>query len=181
MKRSKARSTENIDFARSQRNSSNEFASTVWEWIRNRLCCDQKFRRELPIPPYIVDFCCVDLELIIEIDGEPHLTPEGLEHDRRRDQYLSSLGYKILRISGYDVVRDGSGVIERIRQFVRAEIDDANPSPPAPLPEAGRGEPDLKPIGVSEYQITTNLPEQLRSSLPSIEQIEAELGGFEDE
>jgi len=38
-----------------------------------------------------------------------------------------------------------------------------------------------KPIGVSEYQITANLPEQLRSLLPSIEQIEAELGGFEDE
>lgn len=38
-----------------------------------------------------------------------------------------------------------------------------------------------KPIGVSEYQITANLPEQLRSSLPSIEQIEAELGGFKDE
>jgi len=38
-----------------------------------------------------------------------------------------------------------------------------------------------KPIGVSEYQITANLPEQLRSSLPSIEQIEAELGGFGNE
>lgn len=38
-----------------------------------------------------------------------------------------------------------------------------------------------KPIGVSEYEITANLPEQLRSSLPSIEQIEAELGGFDDE
>ena len=38
-----------------------------------------------------------------------------------------------------------------------------------------------KSIGVSEYQITSNLPEQLRSSLPSIEQIEVELGGFDDE
>jgi len=38
-----------------------------------------------------------------------------------------------------------------------------------------------KPIGVSEYEISANLPEQLRSSLPSIEQIEAELGGFENE
>jgi len=38
-----------------------------------------------------------------------------------------------------------------------------------------------KPIGVSEYQITSNLPEQLRSSLPSIEQIEAELGDWESE
>ncbi|QDV47429.1 hypothetical protein Enr13x_73380 [Stieleria neptunia] len=38
-----------------------------------------------------------------------------------------------------------------------------------------------KPIGVSEYQITENLPEQFRSSIPSIEQIEAELGGWDDE
>ncbi len=38
-----------------------------------------------------------------------------------------------------------------------------------------------EPIGVSEYQITEKLPDQLRSSLPSIEQIEAELAGFDDE
>ena len=47
--------------------------------------------------------------------------------------------------------------------------------------EEGRRQNMNKPIGVSEYQITANLPEQLRSSLPSIEQIEAELGGFDDD
>ena len=140
MKRSHARSEESIKFAKSQRQTSNEFASTVWQWIRNRQCSNQKFRREFPIPPYFVDFCCVELKLVIEIDGEHHLTVEGIEHDRIRDQYLRSLGYQILRIPGYDVIRDDIDVIERIRKFVQTAIQAVNPSPPAPLPEAGRGE-----------------------------------------
>ena len=140
MKRNKVRSQDSIEFAQSQRRTSNEFASTVWQWIRNRQCCNQKFRREVPIPPYTVDFGCVDLKLVIEIDGERHLSDEGIEHDRIRDRYLRSLGYQVLRIPGYDVIRNGSEVIERIRQFVQAAIANSNPSPPAPLPEAGRGE-----------------------------------------
>jgi very-short-patch-repair endonuclease len=122
MKRSQARSQEAIDFARNQRKNSNEFAFMVWQWLRNRQCCKQKFRREVPIPPYTVDFCCLDLKLVIEIDGEPHLTEHGIEHDRIRDQYLKNLGYQILRIPGYDVVRDGGEVIERIRRFVQTAM-----------------------------------------------------------
>jgi very-short-patch-repair endonuclease len=140
MKRSHGRSEESIEFAKSQRQTSNEFASNVWQWIRNRQCYNQKFRREFPIPPYTVDFCCIELQLIIEIDGEHHLTIEGIEHDRIRDQYLRRLGYQILRIPGYDVIRDNGDVRERIREFVQAAIHAVDPSPPSPLPEAGRGE-----------------------------------------
>ncbi len=144
MKRSQARSKPSIEFAKNQRHTSNEFATTVWQWIRNRQCCNQKFRREVPIPPYTVDFCCVELKLIIEIDGEHHISEAGIEHDRIRDQYLRGLGYQILRIPGYDVIRDGGEVIERIRCFVNAAIQAVNPSPPTPLPEAGRGELEKK-------------------------------------
>lgn len=88
MKHSQARSPEAIEFARSQRRTANEFASTVWQWIRNRQIDGAKFRREFPIAPYTVDFCCVDCMLIIEVDGDSHLTEEGKLHDQMRDRFL---------------------------------------------------------------------------------------------
>jgi very-short-patch-repair endonuclease len=100
MKRNQARSRDSIEFARSQRRMANEFVTVVWQWLRNRQCFKQKFRREYPIPPYTVDFCCVELGIIIEIDGEHHLTPEGIEHDRIRDRFLNSLGFHVFRIQG---------------------------------------------------------------------------------
>ena len=116
----------------------NEFVSIVWQWIRNRQCCKQKFRREYPIPPYTVDFCCVEIGLVIEIDGEHHLTPEGIEHDRIRDRFLNSQGFQVLRIQGYDIIRDGPASRARIYAFVKAAIAFAlereRASPPRPHP-----------------------------------------------
>ena len=72
----------------------------MWQWIRNRQICNQKFRREYPIPPYTVDFCCVELKLILEIDGADHFTSAGKEHDRVRDGFLKRRGYRVVRVSG---------------------------------------------------------------------------------
>ena len=77
-----ARDPEAIQFARDQRATANEFARTVWQWVRNRQICRQKFRREYPLPPYTADFCCVDLKLILEVDGADHFTEAGRERDR---------------------------------------------------------------------------------------------------
>jgi very-short-patch-repair endonuclease len=121
MKRREARSSESIEFAKNQRRTANEFASTVWQWIRNRQIEGVKFRREFPIPPYTVDFCSVEERLIIEVDGQAHFSEEGERHDHARDQYLESLGYRILRIPGYDVIRDGGKVIHQIGEFVRSK------------------------------------------------------------
>ncbi len=123
----------------------NDFASTVWSWIRNRQIFGQKFRREFPIPPYTADFCCVELGLVIEIDGEPHFTETGRKRDGIRDLFLQRCGYRVLRIPGYDVVKDDEKVIESIREFVKDALDSGknwpadenSPSPPAPLPESG--------------------------------------------
>ena len=119
MKKSKARSKQNIDFAKSQRRMASDYVLIVWQWVRDRQVLGQKFRREHPVPPYTVDFFCVELGLVIEIDGQPHLTPEGIAHDQIRDRFLKSLGYKILRIPGYEILRDSQSVRNRIVGFVR--------------------------------------------------------------
>ncbi len=119
MKKSMARFKQNIDFAKSQRRMAIDYVLIVWQWLRDRQVLGQKFRREHPVPPYTVDFFCVELGLVIEIDGQPHLTPEGIAHDRVRDRFLKSQGYKILRIPGYEILRDSQSVRNRIVGFIK--------------------------------------------------------------
>jgi len=69
--------------------------------------------------PYMVEFCCVALKLVVEVDGEHHFIDQGLQHDRRRDQYLRDVGYDILRIPGYDVLRDSRDARTRIEEAIR--------------------------------------------------------------
>ena len=47
--------------------------------FESRQVCRQKFRREYPLPPYTADFCCVELKLILEVDGADHFTEAGME------------------------------------------------------------------------------------------------------
>jgi very-short-patch-repair endonuclease len=119
VKKSIARLKQNVDFAKSQRRMASDYVLIVWQWLRDRRVLGQKFRREHPVPPYTVDFFCVELGLVIEIDGQPHLTPEGIAHDRVRDRFLKSLGYEILRIPGYEILRDSQSVRNRIVGFVK--------------------------------------------------------------
>jgi very-short-patch-repair endonuclease len=124
MNHTPARSPEAIDFARSQRATANEFARTVWQFVRNRQICNQKFRREYPIPPYTADFCCIELKLILEIDGADHFTETGQDRDRVRDEFLNERGFRVVRIAGCDVLRDGRQVREMIVEEVKKRMEE---------------------------------------------------------
>jgi very-short-patch-repair endonuclease len=116
--RTAGRDESNLEFAKTQREFSNEFADKVWYWLRNRKIHDAKFRREYPIPPYTADFCCVELKLIIEVDGSDHLSEAGLKRDRKRDQFLAGQGFTVLRIPGYEVLREDERAKKKIEGFV---------------------------------------------------------------
>ncbi len=94
----------------------------MWQQLRNRRCEGKKFRREYPIPPYTVDFCCVELKLIVEVDGKDHLTLLGESRDQRRDKFLKKNGYRVVRIPGYQVVKNPAKVMALIRTVVQ-ELD----------------------------------------------------------
>jgi very-short-patch-repair endonuclease len=138
MKRSRARSPEAIEFARTERATANEFANTVWQWVRNRRIANQKLRREYPIPPYTADFCCVELKLILEIDGADHFTADRQQRDLVRDDFLASQGYRMVRIAGYDVLGEPGFCLKNIEEEVNGRmLAIENPSPKAPIPEEG--------------------------------------------
>jgi very-short-patch-repair endonuclease len=67
-----------------------------------------KFHRQKPIGPYIVDFYCPDLRLVIEIDGDSH--GQQADYDARRDATLHHLGLRVLRYTNRDVLSNPEGV-----------------------------------------------------------------------
>ncbi len=136
------RDPERIEFAREQRQTANEFARDMWQLVRGRRLLGEKFRREHPVGPYTLDFVCLDLMLDLEIDGKDHLTEEGRSRDARRDAYLKSLEFEVLRIEGFRLTQHLHSVRCEIEEVVR-RLRMESPSPPTPLPEAGRGETEL--------------------------------------
>jgi very-short-patch-repair endonuclease len=127
------RHLERVSFARDQRQQANEFSRSVWELVRDRRLLGEKFRREYPLGIYTLDFVCLELKLNLEVDGQDHLTEQGTIHDEKRDAYLRSNGFEVLRIPGYRVIQDLESVRDEIAIMIR-KLRSTNPSPPAPLP-----------------------------------------------
>ncbi|WP_428897375.1 primosomal protein N' (replication factor Y) (superfamily II helicase) [Parelusimicrobium proximum] len=92
-------------FARQNRTSPTPQEHKIWNLLKNKLM-GYKFRRQHPVGEYIVDFICVDKNLIIECDGGQHNDAA----DKNRDEYMKARGYKVLRIWNKDIDRDIEGV-----------------------------------------------------------------------
>ena len=87
----------------------------LWRLLRDRRLSGFKFRRQVPVGPYIVDFLCVGAKLIVEADGSQHA--ESLR-DKARDAYLASQGWKVLRFWNNEVLQNREGVLETIFEHV---------------------------------------------------------------
>ncbi|WP_182867234.1 endonuclease domain-containing protein [Rhodopirellula sp. JC639] len=124
IQRSPQRQPERIQFARDQRRQANEFAQDVWQMLRGRRLLGEKFRREHPIGPYTVDFVCLDLQLVVEVDGKDHFTQQGHARDANRDAYLRSEGFQVLRIEGFRVTQDPVDVRKEIEAAVKQRQGD---------------------------------------------------------
>ncbi len=107
-----------LSFARKLRREDTRAEELLWNSLRKSQLEGLKFRRQVPIGPYIVDFLCIAHRLIVELDGVVHLRPEQVLHDTKRDQWLRSQGYTVLRISNDLVISGGNIPLEQIRQAV---------------------------------------------------------------
>ena len=84
----------------------------IWQVLRNRSFCNKKFRRQVQIDNYIVDFVCYDLNLIIELNGSQHLTEEAVKYDEERTRVLKSRGFNVIRYYNNDVLNNLDEVLE---------------------------------------------------------------------
>ena len=77
------------------------------------------FHRQKVIGRYIVDFCCPQAKIIIELDGSQHYEDEGKEKDTVRDKYLQDTGYKVLRYSNLEVNKNFKSVCADIERNLK--------------------------------------------------------------
>jgi very-short-patch-repair endonuclease len=82
----------------------------MWDYLRTLKAEGFHFRRQVPLGRYYADFACHHARLVIEIDGDTHFTRTGLNHDLERDIFLRSQGYRTIRYTNTDVLRNMDGV-----------------------------------------------------------------------
>ena len=88
----------------------------LWEAIRRKQLAGWRFRRQRPIGPYIVDFCCLEQRIVVEVDGEHHRGEDQAGYDAERTAYLEQLGFRVVRLSNAMVMRDLSGALGMIAE-----------------------------------------------------------------
>ena len=90
-----------VDRAREIRKEQTPEEGKLWHLYLKKL--EPRFTRQKIIGPYIVDFYCPKLKLVIEIDGEQHYLEENVAYEKRREDYFQKEGYKILRFYNSDI------------------------------------------------------------------------------
>ncbi|PZU61184.1 MAG: hypothetical protein DI547_01840 [Sphingobium sp.] len=105
----------------------------LWQCLRGQ-ATGLKFRRQHPVGPYIADFYCSSLRLVIEIDGAAHDMGGNPQRDLRRDGFMEENGYKVLRLAASEILKDAGKVAEAIGALGASPLH----QPPAgPPPRAG--------------------------------------------
>ncbi len=92
------------------RQNPTEAETRLWSRLRNRSLANHKFRRQVPIGPYIVDFLCTEHRLIVEADGSQH----GEDVDAPRTAFLEAQGYRVIRFWNNDILARTDSVLEAI-------------------------------------------------------------------
>ncbi|WP_340317854.1 endonuclease domain-containing protein [Rhizorhabdus argentea] len=119
--------------ARSMRSEPTPFEYKLWERLKSSQLGGFKFRRQIALAPYIVDFFCPAIGLIVEVDGNTH----DAAADARRDADFVGRGFSVLRFTNAQVAGNIDGVLEAILNQARASPPRfTHPQPP---PLKGRG------------------------------------------
>jgi very-short-patch-repair endonuclease len=102
--------------ARALRRSAPSTEQLIWKLLRDRRLDGLKFRRQVPVGRYVVDFACLRHRLIVEADGPFH----DAEHDAKRDAWLTAAGFRVIRFLNEDAQNRDWEVIRRILDEVEA-------------------------------------------------------------
>ncbi len=130
--------------ARALRRAQTDAEALLWSKLRSRQIGGLKFRRQRPIGPYFADFACLEIGLVIELDGGQHVDNS---HDVKRAQDMQALGFQTLRFWNNDVLLETEAVLEKILQTAetltltlsRQREREQEKSVSVPSPVLGRG------------------------------------------
>jgi len=110
------------DRARRLRRDQTEAEDCLWQWLRGSRLEGWKWRRQVPVGPFIVDFLCLEAALVVEVDGGVHA--ERAQRDARRDAHLRARGLTVLRFWNREVLAD----IDRVLRTILNECRESDPA-----------------------------------------------------
>jgi very-short-patch-repair endonuclease len=122
--------TGKVSGARRLRRNQTDAERILWLRRRDRRLNGLKFRRQVPIDRYVVDFFCTEAHLVIEVDGGQHASAD----ETKRTSTLEAMGYLVLRFWNNEVHENIEGVLESILNA----LDRSDPPHPTPLPSGER-------------------------------------------
>lgn len=99
-------------FAKSMRHTATDAEHLMWQILRAKQFMNLKFRRQHVIKPYIVDFYCHEIGLVIELDGSQDGLDDAIEYDAERTKFLGALGFTVVRYWNHDVLGRTDVVLE---------------------------------------------------------------------
>jgi very-short-patch-repair endonuclease len=106
-------------FARSLRKNQTDPEAILWSRLRNRQIAGVKFRRQVPIQGYVVDFAALSAHLVIELDGGQH--SDRTEYDENRTKALEAAGFHVLRFWNLDILHHLDGVLHVIDETLKPD------------------------------------------------------------
>jgi very-short-patch-repair endonuclease len=121
---------------RTLRNSMTDAEIRLWQRLRSRQLAGYKFRRLHPYLDFVLDFVCLERNLIVEVDGGQHLESE---RDQGRDKRLQEAGFHVLRFWNNQVFQETDAVVEAIGMALQNAAVTPHPPPNLPLEGGGIG------------------------------------------
>ena len=97
------------------RNNSTYAEVYFWQQVKGSQLEGRKFRRQVSIGSYVVDFYCPEEKLVVELDGDVHFNEEAIKYDKKRTEFLESLGLKVIRFENQDVLKNTEYVLSKIK------------------------------------------------------------------
>jgi very-short-patch-repair endonuclease len=119
----------------------------LWRYIKAHRIDGLGFRRQMPLSVYVADFVCLSAKQIVELDGETHDFASRQIADSKRDAFLASEGFIVLRFTNDQVLTNLAGVVEVIRETASTRRT-IPPSLPLPHKGGGNGEPSSSQLTI---------------------------------
>ena len=119
-----------IERAQELRRNPTEPEKRLWRHLSNRQLSGFKFTRQEVLDPFIVDFFCPSKGLIVEVDGDTHVSDD----DAIRDERLASRGFETIRFTNHDVMTNMDGVLTVILQTLERRPNRWGGSSHSPTP-----------------------------------------------
>ncbi|WP_319796977.1 endonuclease domain-containing protein [Nitrobacter sp.] len=126
--------------ARSLRSRMTDAERKLWFALKDRRFQNLKFRRQVPVGPYVADFLCFDLRLVVEVDGGQHA--ESVRN-AERDRWFADDGFHTLRFWNNDVLSNLEGVLTIIAEGAATPHPTARLRSPPPSPTGGEGSKEV--------------------------------------